>query len=310
MIITKAALENLRTGFSTLFSNGLKAAEPKSAPLCTEVNSTTKVETYGFLADLPMFRKWLGEKRIQSLKEKSYVLVNDDYEVSIGIHKNKIRDDTLGLYGPQIQGWGQSGGQLKDKLNFDALRFGHKRPCFDDQNFFDTEHPAMIRDPAYAGPDPEDAPVIEGVVSNMSGNDAVAPWFLVDLSKPLKPILYQDRQKPTFAMVTDPEDSHVFKTGEYLLGSEARGAAGYTYWQLAHRCTGAPTPENYEAAVLAMSSLLDENGDPLEIQPTHVVYGASNKAAIKKLIAAQNKAGGESNTNWQDVELIQAPRLR
>lgn len=294
MLISQTSLQALRTGFNALFNSGLKLAAPVSEPLVTTVNSATKVETYGFLGDLPVFRKWLGEKRIRSLAEKAYTLTNEDFEATIGIHKTKIEDDNLGLYGPIVEGWGKDAGQLKDSLSFDALKYGHERPCFDGQNYFDTEHPMG----------PEDTPT-----ANMSGNDAVEPWFLVDLSKPLKPILYQNRKAPQFAMVTDPQDSHVFKTGEYLMGGEARGAAGYTLWQLAHRCTAALTAENYAAAKAEMAALTNDEGEPLGIKPTHIVFGSSNSAAAKTLFAAQNKAGGESNIYFNELQLIEAPRL-
>ncbi len=294
MLITQTSLQALRTGFNLLFNNGLKAAAPVSEPLVTTVNSSTKVETYGFLGDLPIFRKWLGEKRIRSLAEKAYALVNESFEATLGIHKDKINDDNLGLYGPIVTGWGKDAGQLKDRLSFDALRDGHIRACFDGQNFFDTDHPVD-----FAG-----APT-----TNMSGAGAVEPWFLVDLSKPLKPILYQERQAPAFAMVVDPTDSHVFKTGEYLMGGEARGAAGYTLWQLAHRSTATLNEANYVAAYNAMAALKNDEGEPLEIRPTHIVVGPSNRAAAKSLFEAQNKAGGESNVYFKDVVIIDAPRL-
>lgn len=292
MLITRTNLEALRTGFRSDFQRGIATAAPAADPLTTEVSSSTKVETYGFLGDLPIFREWVGEKRLRSIDEKSYQLINRDFEATLGIHKTKIEDDNLGLYGPIVQGWGQDAGALKDLLVFEALGLGHARACFDGQNFFDDEHP-----------------VGDGVQSNISGDNSTAAWFLVDLSKPLKPVLYQRRKAPTFAMVTDPEDSHVFKTGEYLMGGEARGAAGYTLWQLAHRCTGALNAANYEAAFNAMAALKNDEGEPLGIRPTHLVHGTSTRAAAKTLIKAQNKAGGESNINYLDVELIEARRL-
>lgn len=292
MMITVAALEALRTGFRTSFKNGLAKAAPTYQELVTSVTSSTKLETYGWLDDFPVFRRWLGPKMVKSLEERAYQLLNEDYEVTIGIHKNKIRDDNLGLYAPMVQGWGDSAGQLKDRLTYDALRQGHLRPCFDGQNFFDTDH--MIGNTT---------------VSNMSGADAVAPWYLVDLSKPLKPLLMQTRQEPEFLMVTDPEDSHVFKTGEFLMGAEARAACGYTFWQLAHRCTGALNQANYVAACEAMAELKDSEGEPLEVKPTHVVVGTSNKVAARELFKKASLAGGESNIWFEDVMIKESRRL-
>ncbi|MDP2373163.1 Mu-like prophage major head subunit gpT family protein [Reyranella sp.] len=294
MLITAATLESLRTSFRTEFNAGITAAPARYGPITTTVGSSTKVETYGFLGDFPVFRKWVGEKRIRSMAEKAYQLANDSFEATLGIHKDKINDDNLGLYAPLVKGWGGDAGALADRLAFEALAAGHQRPCFDGQNFFDTDHPM--------GPD-------DDATSNMSGNDAVAPWYLLDCSKPLKPILYQNRQAPTFAMVTNPADSHVFKTGEYLMGAEARGAAGFTWWQLAHRSTAALDATSYAAAKAAAAALTNDEGEPLGVKFTHIVVGSSNVAAARTLFGKANLAGGESNIYFNDVAIIEAERL-
>ena len=293
MQITIAALEALRTGFRTDFQKGLATSTPQYGFMTTEVNSSTKIETYGFLGDFPVFREWIGEKRIRSMDEKAYQLINRDFEATRGIHKNKLRDDNLGLYAPLVQGWGTDAGSLKDRLGFEALSLGHVRPCYDGQNYFDDEHP-MGR--AFA--------------SNVSGDNSATAWYLLDCSKPLKPILMQNRQDPEFMMVTDPQDSHVFKTGEYLMGAEARAAAGYTFWQLGHRCTGALNEANYVAAIEQMADLTNDEGEPLVVKPTHIVVGTSNKAAARNLFKKMNLAGGESNIYFDDVQIVEAARLR
>lgn len=297
MLITNSNLEALRTGFKADFKKGLGTGTSKYALITTPVTSTTKVNTYGFLGDLPIFRKWIGEKRVKSLEEKAYTLSNEDFEATIGIHKNKIRDDNLGLYSPLVQGWGQEAGALKDRLVFAALAAGHQRACYDGQNFFDTDHPVTTADGATQS------------VANVSAGGASQPWYLLDCSKPLKPILLQTRQEPTFEMVTDEADSHVFKTGEFLMGGEARAAAGYTFWQLAYKSTQPLTEANYEAAKTAMAALTNDEGEPLGIRPTHIVVGTSNFAAARELFLAQNKAGGASNIYFKDVEIVEADRL-
>lgn len=294
MIISEANLEKLRSGFSTRFNAGLKRADDVHGVITELVPSTAKLETYGFLGDMPIFRRWVGEKRIKSLGEKVYTLANEDFEITIGVHKNKIRDDNLGLYGPMVQGWGVNAKNLADQLVFEALRDGHTRPCFDGQNFFDTDHPVG------------DAGTI---ASNISAAGGSQPWFLIDASQPMKPILFQEREAPHFHMVTEMTDSHVFKTGEYLMGAEARGAAGYTYWQMAYRSTQVLNEANYKAARDAMKALKDDEGEPLGISPTHIVVGVSTWQQAKDLFDKANLAGGESNTLNGEVAIVHAKRL-
>ncbi len=58
-------------------------------------------------------------------------------------------------------------------------------------------------------------------------------WFLVGSSGGLKPLVHVVRKNPTSVQVTDPGDSYVMRTGEFLFGQEADSAAGFTLPQLA-----------------------------------------------------------------------------
>lgn len=64
-------------------------------------------------------------------------------------------------------------------------------------------------------------------------------WFLLGESGGLKPLILVQRKRPTIAQVTDPNDSLVVKTGEFLFSIEADAVAGYTFPQLAYGSTGA-----------------------------------------------------------------------
>lgn len=294
MIVTNQNLQNLRTGFQTTFQQGLGKAANVSAPMVTVVNSSTKTETYGFLSDFPIFRKWLGEKRAKSLRERAYQLVNEDYEVTVTIHKHQIEDDSLGLYGPMLSGIGEDAANMRDRLVFDALKAGNVTVCYDGQYFFDTDH------------------VVNGVtISNNNTANAVQPWYLLDLSKPLKPILFQNRKAPIFVSNVNSGgmNDHLFDTGEYKFGGEARAGVGYTYPQLAYRSTATLNAANYKLAKEAMASWIDDNGEPLGIVPTHIVVGTSNEVAARELFAKSALAGGEGNIYDKELIIIKAPRL-
>jgi len=63
-------------------------------------------------------------------------------------------------------------------------------------------------------------------------------WFLLDTTKPIKPFIFQQRKSPAFVSQTDMNADGVFMRGEYNFGAEARGAAGYGFWQLCYGSTG------------------------------------------------------------------------
>jgi phage major head subunit gpT-like protein len=71
------------------------------------------------------------------------------------------------------------------------------------------------------------------VWDRLAGADTT--WYLLDLSKPIKPLIFQQRKAPNFTSLTDEADENVFKRGEYIYGADARGAGGYGPWFLAAR---------------------------------------------------------------------------
>lgn len=59
-------------------------------------------------------------------------------------------------------------------------------------------------------------------------------WFLLDTTKPIKPLIYQERKAPVFVSQTDMASDDVFERKKFKFGAEARAAGGYAFWQLAY----------------------------------------------------------------------------
>ncbi|GHD63849.1 Mu-like prophage major head subunit gpT family protein [Jeongeupia chitinilytica] len=74
--------------------------------------------------------------------------------------------------------------------------------------------------------------VVDG---RLTSDDA---WFLLDTTKPVKPLIYQERMKPVFVEQTDPQADSVFMRKKFKFGAEARGNGGYAFWQLAYGSDG------------------------------------------------------------------------
>lgn len=64
-------------------------------------------------------------------------------------------------------------------------------------------------------------------------------WFLLDVSKVIKPFVYQERKAPVFVEQTDAQADAVFSRKKFKFGAEARAAAGYGFWQTCYGSTGA-----------------------------------------------------------------------
>lgn len=60
-------------------------------------------------------------------------------------------------------------------------------------------------------------------------------WYLLDLSKGIRPFVFQNRKAPEFAYLTQPTAENVFFRKKFVYGVDARGNAGYALWFLAAR---------------------------------------------------------------------------
>ena len=58
-------------------------------------------------------------------------------------------------------------------------------------------------------------------------------WYLLCTKRAIKPLVFQDRQKPKFVSLDKDNDDNVFFRKEYIYGVDARCNAGYGLWQLA-----------------------------------------------------------------------------
>jgi len=297
MQITAAVLRALSTGFKTNFLQGIDAVSPTWQLVAMEVNSSAKLENYGWLKAISGVREWVGERVINNLEANVYQLTNRDWEHTLGVKRNDIEDDTLGLYANLFAMQGEAVAAHPDQLIWQTLLGGFSSKGLDGQYFFDTDHVAY------------DASGNETSYSNYASGSG-APWFLMDLSrKYMKPLVMQWRQKPKFISKIREDDDNVFFSKEYLYGMDARYAAGYGFHQLAYAGKATLDATAYAAALVAMGTQLRPDGASLNVQPTHLVVGPSNLAAAKTLIAKEYLAGGENNIWYKSVELVTVPAL-
>ena len=85
-------------------------------------------------------REWIGDREVQNLSASDYTIKNKDFELTIGIDRNAIEDDKIGLFNPSIEMLGQSAAMHPDKLVFSLLKKGFNEKCFDGKAFFSSEH--------------------------------------------------------------------------------------------------------------------------------------------------------------------------
>lgn len=291
MPITTEQLHALNTGLKANFKKGLTAAKPQFSKIATSVKSSNKSEDYAQLSNWPQIKKWVGERQLAKLGKSSYTITNEKYESSIVVPRDDVEDDSLGLYSVQAQTIGDEVSLFPDSLCFPLLANGFAEKCYDGQFFFDTEHP-----------------VGEGFVSNIvgTGEETNEPWFLLDESKPLKPIIYQDRRAFEFKALDDMNSDHVVLNDEFIYAVDGRSNAGFAFWQMAIGSKAPLTKENLNKARKLMRSFKSDNDTPLHLNPTMLVVGGDNESCAEDLILTE-KVSGTSNTLYKKFELLVSP---
>ena len=141
MIITPTTIRNLQTGFKAAFQAGYDSSPAFWNMLATEIPSSDRSETYGWMAKLPKMREWLGERVVQTLALHSYTLVNKTFESTVGVTREEIEDDRLGVFSPIMRDLGGQAAKQPDFLLADLIQAGNTSLGFDGQFFFDTDHP-------------------------------------------------------------------------------------------------------------------------------------------------------------------------
>lgn len=140
MLVNQAALRGIFLGFNTLFNKVLTDGTPQYTQVATKVKSTTGEENYKWLGRLPGMREWIGDRQIQNLSAFDYTIKNKDWELTIGVDRNDIEDDKIGVYSPVIQSLAQSTVEFPDDLVFRLMKDGFTEKCYDGKMFYSTNH--------------------------------------------------------------------------------------------------------------------------------------------------------------------------
>lgn len=294
MIINAAVLNALRTGFATNFQQGFGGIPSAYEQIATTVPSTTKSNTYGWLGQWPDMREWVGDRLLKSMQEHGYSITNKDWESTVEVDRNDIEDDNLGMYGPMFETAGQSARRKPEQLVFELLKAGHTTLCYDGQNFFDTDHPVAAE---------VDGTGAVATVSNVQAGAGLA-WYLLDTSRPLKPLIYQNRKSAQFTAMDSATDENVFMRKKFRYGVDARSNVGFGFWQMAFKSNAELTAENFEAAYAAMQLTTGDGGVKLGIKPTLLVVPPQLRSKGSNIVTADKLANGADNPNKGLVKVL------
>jgi len=141
MDLTPANIRALRTDLHKEFRGAFDRTPVLYPQIATTIPSSTARNDYAWMRQMPQMREWLGSRVVQNLSMSTYALENKTWELTIGVRREDIEDDNLGIYDPVAASFGETARLHPDVLILDLLKTGHTQRCFDGQYFFDANHP-------------------------------------------------------------------------------------------------------------------------------------------------------------------------
>lgn len=306
-ITTNSLLNSLRVGYNKVFEDAKAAAPSQWAKLATLVASTAASTTYGWLGQFPKLAEWTGQRAYKSMKEFGYSVTNKKYEASVKIPRTAFEDDTLDVYAPLFREMGYAAATHPDEIVFGLLAAGRTEDCYDGKKFFAADHPVY--------------PNVDGTGSVVNTSNLLRPaavesvvtdktaWYLLDVSRPLKPFIFQERTKPEIETITSTANNTVFDYDEFPFGIRYRCNGGYGFWQQAVCSTQELNAANFAAALEAMQSFRADGGRPLGLgfggeAGTMLVVPPSLQSAARRVVSAEQDPDGGSNIWYRAATLL------
>lgn len=140
-VITQEVLDRLRTTLDLKFGNAYQETKTWYERLATTVPSNNESNTYGWIAQNLTLEEWVGPRTAQNLKEHSYVLNNKKFSRVVQIPREKIADDSLGIYtSVAMPNLGKAAKKHPDVLAAQALQSSTDL-AFDGKTLFADDHP-------------------------------------------------------------------------------------------------------------------------------------------------------------------------
>lgn len=141
-IITDAFLKQaIYTNLDLSFQNAWQAGESWADKVSMKVPSNTRSTRHAWLTNVGKFKEYLGEKQVERLSTRAYVLTNKKYELTIEIPEEDLEDDQLGMWGKTAEMMGRQAAKWPDDMLLNVIQNGKTLTCFDGQPFFNGSHP-------------------------------------------------------------------------------------------------------------------------------------------------------------------------
>lgn len=298
--ITPQVLRNLNVNYSTMW-NDAYADLQNSVPtfyqdLVMEIPSSSITDVFGWMKGIPGYREWVGDRQVETLDAGAYQITSKKYEKTLGINRDDIQYDKLGIYGPMFKAFGGAARTFRDELLWPLICSGATSIGPDGQYFYDVDHPLTDRNGN-----------IQTYSNYISGANPL--WFLVAQPYGLKPFILTKQEELDFVPMVDPDAPNVFFKDQYLWGSKGRMGVGYFMWQFIQAMTVDVAEPYFSQAFTALATRMGDKGRMMPLIPAVAYFPYSMRSSVNQALLAERLASGASNTNYKVVDVKFVPYL-
>lgn len=203
--VNASTLIGMQKTFRALFREVFESTKTIWPMFAMKTESTNASESYQWLGALAALRQWIGTKHIDELRGFDYTIPNLDWELTIGVRRNHIEDDQLGLYNPRLADLSVKAAQHPDKLLSEARAAGAVTLCYDGQFFHDTDH-SFGASGVYANVRAGSGVTTANLMADFRVARASMMKFKNDVGEPfVDAAMLIDRQNSPFVMVVPPD---------------------------------------------------------------------------------------------------------
>ena len=294
MLVNRENIDYTFRGFRSIYTDACSKAVAHADRIAMTVPGAAREEQYGWMGRFAQLREGIGPRHVHGLRAHSFTIRNRKFESTVEVSRDDISDDRLGVFKPMFQEMGWLARQHPEEMVFGLLASGFTEACFDGQPYFDTDHPLTDKDGAAI------------TVSNMQAGSST-PWFLLDTSRAVRPLVWQVREDYEFQTINRADDEHVFLNDTYFFGVRARVNAGFGLWQPGFGSKADLTAENHAAARAAMMACRSDGGRVPGINPNVLVVPPALESKALHLLNSEIKDSGGSNPWKGTADLIVTP---
>lgn len=145
MLINQLNLDILFRGFNLDYQSAYDSTQVWNSQIATTIPSgEVSSVTYGWLARLPIMRKWVGNRVVNAVASHARVILNELYEDTVAVDKFHIADDQYGLYSFALKSLGEQAKKWPDQRVANWMRSDASTVnSFDGVPQFSTAHPIL-----------------------------------------------------------------------------------------------------------------------------------------------------------------------